>query len=86
MSPPVNATARATNLFRRTAGAGGEPVFRAIGEAGATGIDAPSPDDDPGLAQKHPALIAGVLFRDRRMPRDESTLLAARESGRRGAQ
>jgi len=36
--------------------------------------------DYPGLAQKHPALIAGVLFRDFQRPRDDSTVLVAKES------
>ena len=40
-------------------------------------------DDYPGLAHKHPALIAGVLFRDHQRPRDDSTVLVAMESGRR---
>lgn len=34
--------------------------------------------DYPGLAQKHPALIAGVLFRDHRRPKDDSTVVVAR--------
>jgi anti-sigma regulatory factor (Ser/Thr protein kinase) len=33
----------------------------------------------PGLARKHPALIAGVLFRDHHRARDDSTVLVARE-------
>lgn len=36
--------------------------------------------DYPGLAQKHPALIAGVLFRDFQRPRDDSTVLVAKDS------
>lgn len=43
-------------------------------------------DDYPGLAQKHPALIAGVLFRDHQRQRDDSTLVVARESGHRDGQ
>lgn len=35
-------------------------------------------DDYPGLSQKHPALIAGVLFRDYQRLRDDSCILVAR--------
>lgn len=35
-------------------------------------------DDYPGLIWKHPALIAGVLFRDYRRKSDDSTVLALR--------
>jgi anti-sigma regulatory factor (Ser/Thr protein kinase) len=42
-------------------------------------------DDGPGLARKHPALIAGVLYRDHRRPRDDSTVVVARASGGREA-
>ncbi|MEI6335695.1 MAG: SpoIIE family protein phosphatase [Methylococcaceae bacterium] len=34
-------------------------------------------DDYPGLAQKHPALIAGVLFRDHQRLSDDSTVVVA---------
>ena len=40
-------------------------------------------EDYPGLAQKDPALIAGVLFRDHQRPRDDSTVVVAGETGRR---
>jgi hypothetical protein len=32
-----------------------------------------------GLTERHPALIAGVLYRDHKRPRDDVTVLAARE-------
>ncbi len=32
----------------------------------------------PGLASQHPALIAGVLFRDHRRPRDDATVVVMR--------
>lgn len=35
--------------------------------------------DYPGLSQKHPALIAGVLYRDYKNVRDDSTVIAARD-------
>jgi anti-sigma regulatory factor (Ser/Thr protein kinase) len=35
-------------------------------------------DRYPGLRQRHPSLIAGVLFRDYKRPRDDITVLAAR--------
>jgi anti-sigma regulatory factor (Ser/Thr protein kinase) len=38
--------------------------------------------DHPGLALKHPALIAGVLFRDHQRPRDDSAVVVARASER----
>ena len=34
--------------------------------------------DYPGLTQKHPALIAGVLYRDHRRPHDDSTVIVAK--------
>lgn len=34
--------------------------------------------DYPGLAQKHPALVAGVLYRDHQRLRDDSTVVVAR--------
>ncbi|MEY3760848.1 MAG: hypothetical protein RIR39_2339 [Pseudomonadota bacterium] len=40
-------------------------------------------DDYPGLVQKHPALIAGVLFRDHRRLRDDSTVVVAKADLRR---
>ena len=39
--------------------------------------------DYPGLAQKDPALIAGVLFRDHQRLRDDSTVVVAKAAGRR---
>lgn len=36
-------------------------------------------DQYAGLAQRHPGLIAGVLYRDHKRPRDDVTVLAARE-------
>jgi anti-sigma regulatory factor (Ser/Thr protein kinase) len=39
--------------------------------------------DYPGLAQKAPALIAGVLFRDHQRLRDHSTIVVAKAAGRR---
>jgi anti-sigma regulatory factor (Ser/Thr protein kinase) len=39
-------------------------------------------EDNPGLARKDPALIAGVLYRDHQRPRDDSTVVVARASGR----
>ena len=36
-------------------------------------------DREPGLAARHPALIAGVLFRDHRRGRDDVTVVAARQ-------
>jgi anti-sigma regulatory factor (Ser/Thr protein kinase) len=38
-------------------------------------------DDYPGLAQKHPVLIAGVLFRDHQRLRDDSTVVVAKADG-----
>jgi hypothetical protein len=35
----------------------------------------------PGLRNKHPALVAAVLYRDHRRARDDVTVLAAREQG-----
>lgn len=37
----------------------------------------------PGLANKHPAIVAGVLFRDYQRPRDDSTVVVARANERR---
>ena len=34
--------------------------------------------DYPGLAHKHPALIAGVLYRDHQRPRDDSSVIVAK--------
>jgi hypothetical protein len=39
--------------------------------------------DYPGLAQKDPALIAGVLFRDHQRLRDDSTVVVAKVAGHR---
>jgi anti-sigma regulatory factor (Ser/Thr protein kinase) len=39
-------------------------------------------EDNPGLARKDPALIAGVLYRDHQRPRDDSTVVVARAAGR----
>lgn len=39
-------------------------------------------DRYPGLSQKHPSLIAGVLFRDFNRERDDVTVLVARGGGR----
>jgi anti-sigma regulatory factor (Ser/Thr protein kinase) len=36
-------------------------------------------DQYEGLAQRHPALIAGVLYRDHKRPRDDVTVLTLRE-------
>ena len=36
-------------------------------------------DRYPGLAARHPGLVAGVLFRDARRGRDDATVLAARD-------
>ena len=38
----------------------------------------------PGLASKHPAIVAGVLFRDHQRPRDDSTVVVARAAEPRG--
>src|SRR5262249_43944695 len=35
----------------------------------------------PGLSLRHPATIAGVLYRDFRRQRDDVTVLVARETG-----
>lgn len=35
-------------------------------------------DDYPGLARRHPAVIAGVLYRDFRRERDDSTIVTVR--------
>lgn len=37
-------------------------------------------DRYPGLATRHPALIAGVLYRDARRGRDDATVVAVREA------
>jgi len=42
----------------------------------------PPLEDNPGLARKDPALIAGVLFRDHQRPHDDSTVVVARAAGR----
>lgn len=39
-------------------------------------------EQEPGLASRHPALIAGVLFRDHRRGRDDVTVVAARQRPR----
>jgi anti-sigma regulatory factor (Ser/Thr protein kinase) len=39
-------------------------------------------DDYPGLRGRHPALIAGVLFRDHNRVRDDSTVVAIKEARR----
>lgn len=39
-------------------------------------------DRYPGLSQKHPSLIAGVLYRDFNRARDDVTVLVAKEVGR----
>jgi hypothetical protein len=36
-------------------------------------------DKYAGLSRRHPALIAGVLYRDHKRPRDDVTVLAVRE-------
>jgi hypothetical protein len=38
-------------------------------------------DGYPGLARRHPGLIAGVLYRDFRRGRDDVTVLALRQGG-----
>jgi hypothetical protein len=38
-------------------------------------------DKYPGLFQRHPSVIAGVLFRDFRRTRDDVTVVAARLGG-----
>ncbi len=38
--------------------------------------------DWPGLTQRHPALIAGVLYRDHQRPRDDSTVLVVKAAPR----
>ncbi len=40
------------------------------------------PEDSPGLVRKDPALIAGVLYRDHQRPRDDSTVVVVRATGR----
>jgi hypothetical protein len=37
-------------------------------------------DDYPGLSRKHPALIAGILYRDHQRLRDDSTVVVARSA------
>jgi anti-sigma regulatory factor (Ser/Thr protein kinase) len=39
-------------------------------------------EKSPGLARKDPALVAGVLYRDHRRPRDDSTVVVVRAAGR----
>ena len=41
-------------------------------------------EDYPGLARKDPALVAAVLFRDHRRPRDDGALLVARDADHKG--
>lgn len=36
--------------------------------------------DYPGLAQRHPALVAGILYRDFARPRDDATVVVVRRS------
>ena len=31
----------------------------------------------PGLAAQHPSLVAGILFRDHRRPRDDASIVVA---------
>jgi anti-sigma regulatory factor (Ser/Thr protein kinase) len=38
-------------------------------------------DQFPGLRSRHPVLIAGLLYRDFRRPRDDVTVLVVRETG-----
>ena len=38
----------------------------------------------PGLVNKHPAIVAGVLFRDHQRPRDDSTVVVAKAKEGRG--
>ena len=38
-------------------------------------------EDWPGLGQKNPARIAGVVFRDQQRLRDDSTVVVAKETG-----
>ena len=42
-------------------------------------------DRYPGLAARHPSVIAGVLYRDFRRERDDVTVLVATERGRGGS-
>lgn len=42
-----------------------------------------SPDAYPGLHGRHPALVAGVLYRDHSRRRDDVTVVAVRADGRR---
>ncbi len=42
-------------------------------------------DDYPGLARHHPALIAGVLYRDHQRQHDDSTVVVARAAAARSA-
>ena len=37
-------------------------------------------DDYPGLSQRHPSLIAGVLYRDFSRGRDDVTVLVGRQA------
>lgn len=38
-------------------------------------------DDYPGLIERHPALVAGVLYRDHQRGRDDATVVVARRVG-----
>jgi serine/threonine protein phosphatase PrpC len=40
------------------------------------------PDQYPGLISRHPALLAGVLFRDMGRPRDDATVVVVKETVR----
>lgn len=42
-------------------------------------------DDYPGLRARHPALIAGVLYRDYRRPQDDGAVLVLKEGSQPGA-
>jgi len=35
-------------------------------------------DDYPGLVRRHPGLVAGLLYRDFRRERDDTTVIVAR--------
>jgi len=37
-------------------------------------------DDYPGLVERHPSVIAGVLYRDYARGRDDTTVVVAREA------
>ena len=38
-------------------------------------------DDYPGLIERHPALVAGVLYRDHQRGRDDATVVVVRRVG-----